>query len=365
VLFSEDFESGLGQWEVSHPDAMTIVDSSDPKHGRIFEMRPEAAQQAALMRASESWRGVRIEGQVLFPTDEHNYLGFIYNLQQHGDRVHLGGVYIKGNGSYVRVNPRRDWNPARSLYEEYRVPLEGNDAIQVGQWQRFAAEVVGNVCHFYVGDLVTPKLTFDLFELDHGKFGFKPRVVGGAVWLDDLIVVAISEFSYHGPALPANDYRLRGLVTEWQVLGPLTRAFPDIETLPDPTTRDVTEQGEQQTWRRFETDRRGAVVTGRVVDFIGSRTVAYFATTIRVGDGERASLDVSSIDDIALWHNGEFLGYSYRERFAWHDFGVNPDRVAARDRLSLPPGDNHILLRVRGGVYASGGFYARVFPDNK
>ena len=72
------------------------------------------------------------------------------------------------------------------LYEEYRVELTGDAEIRVGEWQRFAAEIVGNTCHFYVADMKTPKLTFDHYEHDFGLVGFKPRVVGGDVWLDNV-----------------------------------------------------------------------------------------------------------------------------------------------------------------------------------
>jgi hypothetical protein len=365
VLFSDDFEGELEGWQISNAQAIAVSDTGEPGHGRVLKMAPAGAKLHALIRGSERWGRYRIEGEVLFPTDEHNYLGFIYNYREREGRVDLGSIYIKGNGSYIRVNPRRDWNPSRALYEEYRVPLEGDDAIRTGEWQRFAAEVVGRVCHFYVGDMRTPKVTFDFYEYDSGQAGFKPRVVGGPVWIDNLRVRGIAGLSYQGPRLPAGiEYRPQDLVTDWQVLGPLTRAFPEIEALPDPTSVPVSDEGETRQWRRFETDPRGAVLTGRVVDFLGSRTIAYFATTIHVGEDEGAALDLSSVDDFALWHDGVFEGYGYREFFAWHDFGRNPDHPASEYPLPLHAGVNHVMFRVRGGVYASGGFFVRVFRES-
>jgi hypothetical protein len=359
-VFVGDFESGLAGWEISDPNAIRIVDSDDPSHGKVLHLAPAHARLHALIRGSEDWAGYRIEGQVLFPNDVHNYLGFIYNYSERGQRADLGSIYIKGNGSYIRVNPRRDWNPARMLYEEFRTALTGPDAIRIGEWQRFAAEVIGTTCHFYVGDMVTPKVTFDLYEFSDGKVGFKPRVVGGPVLLDDVRATAIRELSYEGPGRPSGiDHRPDLLVTTWELMGPLSRADAGLEQAADPLARTVLDRGTTHEWSDFRTDARGAVVTGRVVDFHGNRTVAYFLTEVEVPDGESARLEFSSIDDLAIWVNGRFKGYAYRDALAWHDFGRNPDHRSTA-AVALSTGPNRVLVRVRGGVYASGGFFARV-----
>ena len=134
-LFFDDFESDLAGWVISDPEAIRILATPDPSHGNVLLLSPAHAKLHALIRGSESWRGYRVEGEVLFPENVHNYLGFIYNYAQRGDRVDLGSIYIKGNGSYIRANPRRDWNPSRMLYEEYRTPLTGRDTIRIGEWQ--------------------------------------------------------------------------------------------------------------------------------------------------------------------------------------------------------------------------------------
>jgi hypothetical protein len=85
----------------------------------------------------------------------------------------------------------------------------------IGKWQRFAVEVMGNVCHFYVGDLQTPKVTFDLYEGGTGKAGFKPREAGGAVWIDNIRVTALPQLSYRGARLSAGiNYQPEKLVTD-------------------------------------------------------------------------------------------------------------------------------------------------------
>lgn len=360
-IFFDDFGAGLRKWEISDPQAITIIDSGNAERGKVMQLSPSDARLHALIRGSEKWRGYRIEGEVLFPENSHNYLGFIYNYTETPQRVDLGSIYIKGNNSYIRVNPRRDWNPTRNLYEEYRTPLTGDDAIRIGQWQRFAAEVVGNVCHFYVGDMKTPKVTFDFFESDSGKAGFKPRVVGSPAWIDNIRATAIPELSYRGPRRPLGiEYEPERLVTHWSVLGPLTRTHKEAEVAEAPIRVSVSDGGTKHRWREFKTDPRGAVLTGRVTDFLGSKTVAYFATEIRVREGESAKLEFSSIDNLAVWVNGVFRGYGDRDQFAWHDFGKNPAHPPTAGSDSLAPGINHVLVRVRGGQYATGGFFARV-----
>ena len=361
-LFRDDFESDLAGWEISDPAAIGIVDSGDPERGSVLEMRPAHARLHALIRGSEKWGGYRVEGLVLFPTDEQNYLGLIYHYRDSGSRVDLGSIYIKGNGSYIRVNPRRDWNPARRMYEEYKTPLVGDDAIVIGRWQRFAAEVVGSACQFYAGDMAEPKVTFDFYEGTSGRAGFKPRVVGGPVWLDDVRVTAIDELSYDGPHRPAGiAYDRDRMVTDWRVLGPLTRAYEEVERAADPGAVTVTDARVLARWRSFDADPRGAVLTGRVTDHLGPRSVAYFLTTIEVGEGEEAALQFSTIDAMAIWVNGRFEGYSEGERYAWYDFGVNPDHPPTPyTELPLGPGTNHVLIRIRGGIYSTGGFYAAV-----
>ena len=53
-------------------------------------------------------------------------------------------MYVKGNGSYIRVNPWRDGNVSRLLYEEYKTNLEEDQAIKIGEWHTFKMEVTYN-----------------------------------------------------------------------------------------------------------------------------------------------------------------------------------------------------------------------------
>ena len=47
---------------------------------------------------------------------------------------------------------------------------------------------------------------------------------------------------------------------------------------------------------------------------------------------------------------------------AWFDFWKNPDHAGRKIEIPLKAGQNQIVLRVRNGQYASGGFFARLEP---
>jgi hypothetical protein len=354
TLFEENFEGGLERWEVLGRGSARIVDSGDPEHGRVLALVP-AGDAYALIRGSDRWPGVRLEGDVLFPSDDDSYLGVVYDFRRRDRRMDFGVVYIKGNGSYLQANPHRDFNVGRTLYPEYHVPLTGSAAIRIGRWQKFAVEVVGRTCHFYVGGSATPQMTFPFFELDSGPVGLQPRSVGGDVWVDNVRATAIDRFSYDGPPLPAPAYDPGALATDWQVIGPLTRTEDEIAESPDAPGR---------AWKPFETDARGAVVTARVVDFHGPETVAYFRTTVSRPAPGPAALEFSTVDDLAIWVNGRFMGFYSRGRAAWFDFHRAPPHAGTSIPVALSAGENDVVIRVRGGVYASGGFFARVAGPN-
>lgn len=349
VRLIEDFESGLSQWELTGPSGISTRHIGG-EHGDVFVLTPDG-DVYALIVGSEHWGGVRMEGEVLFPHDEHNYLGVIYNYRRRGLRTDFGSIYIKGNSSYLRVNPNHDMNVGRALYEEYRTELEGRTSIRIGEWQRFKLEVIGADAHFYVGNMETPQLTFSSLELNSGAIGLKPRSVGSEVWVDNLKVESIDSLAYPGPALPPVDYYAESLLTEWEVIGPLPRT-DDIVARRPWESRD--------RWRSFQADHRGAVVTGRVVDFHGPNTVAYFRTRFTASESGDAVLHLSTVDDLALWVNGRFWWFIGRDRLAWYDFWSNPEHEGQRIPIALVEGENEIVLRVRGGAYASGGFFARI-----
>ncbi|MGH1366474.1 MAG: hypothetical protein ACRBF0_23130 [Calditrichia bacterium] len=367
VFFYDDFENGLSKWDLNEPQNIQIVQSGDPVHGKVLKLTPGGEFVRALIKDSDGMNRYSVEADVLFPKAEHNYFGLIYHYNQTGDRIDFGSVYIKGNGSYIRVNPRRDYNAHRTLYEEYKTPLVGADAIVIGKWSRFKAEVIDSMCHIYVGDMITPKVTFDAFEFKSGSLGFKPRVVGGAFWLDNVRVSSIAQFSYKGPMQPGGiDYEPEQLITDWQVVGPFCGTLSELEKEGFQPEKIYTEHGgAANRWHKFTTDKRGCVVSGKLTEFTGGRNVAYFHTVIHADSAEVVNLHTSSNEAQAYWLNGEFLGYGRAARYAWYDFWKNPDHKGYSRRIKLKPGDNSLLIRVRGGKYAGGGFFAHIGREKK
>lgn len=359
LRFADDFEQPHEGWRFVGAHALTRMDTGDPEHGHALHLRPDN-YVFALVEDSDQWGDVRIEGEVLFPDDSQNYLGVIYHYTETGARVDFGSIYIKGNSSYLRMNPFRDGNVSWTLYEEFRTPLTGEDAIVIGQWMPFKAEVVGGTCHFYVGDMETPKVTFPYAGTTHGLVGFNPRIVGGPVWIDNIRITSIDGFSYTGPPRPNVAYQPEALLTDWDVLGPLAQPSLAIEQSQAADAGVVT-SGIPYAWQPAPVDARGAVVTGAVTEYLGPRPVAYFRTVVHADAAKQMDLHFSTSEELALWVNGQFEGYIYPTSFfAWYDFWQNPDHAGDAGPIQLQAGPNQILVRARGGRFAQAGFFARL-----
>jgi hypothetical protein len=352
--FATGFEGGLEDWDLRGP-AGAVATRADGA-GRVLVLSPAGDEVLALLPRAAAWPGVRMSGRFRFPADDDPYLGLVYNFAERGGRQDFAVIYVKGDarGSYLQANPHRDRNVSRLLYPERRAALAGDAAVEIGAWQTFALEVVGHSAHVYVGPGAEPQLTFDLFEGAHGAVGLQPRSVGGDVWVDDLELTPIARLSWSGPARPeAPAYAPGELLGGWQVAGPFERTRDELGRAP---------AGNPKAWRPFEVDARGAVVSGRVVETHGARTVAYFRAALPASGPRSATLHVSSIDDLALWVDGRFAGFYARGPAAWWDFFRRPDHAGRRIPIELGAGRNELVIRVRGGVYASGGFFARLEP---
>jgi hypothetical protein len=157
------------------------------------------------------------------------------------------------------------------------------------------------------------------------------------------------------------------LVTDWQILGPLAGSIPRIEAEGKATGKAHLELGRELRWQKFETDPRGALVTARVLDFVGPRHRAYLYTNLKADLAGDVMLLFSTVNELWVWLNGEFLGYIYKEEFAWHDFWKNEAHRSQRSlrQVTLKPGDNHLLILVNGGNYAGGGFFLQRRPIAK
>ena len=185
------------------------------------------------------------------------------------------------------------------------------------------------------------------------------------MWIDALRATAIDGFTYQGAPIPDLHYDTSGLVVHWEVLGPLTKFYPEVEMRPFDPDLAIRDGDRTIRWRSFEADPRGAVLTGRVTDHEGPRRVAYFHATVTSDRVQDAPLGLSSVDNLALWLNDQFEGFVSRDGTAWWDFRTNEDHRVDSGTLRLVKGENHLLIRVVGGTYATGGFFLSLAPDDR
>ena len=119
------------------------------------------------------------------------------------------------------------------------------------------------------------------------------------------------------------------------------------------------------TWENFKTDPRGALITGRITEYQGENTVAYFRTLLVAEKDKTVTLHFTTTDELALYLNGKDAGRVYRDGYiskdndwnAWYDFWKNPQHRGRQKKISLKKGNNQLVVRVRNGQFASGGFF--------
>ncbi|MEP5612674.1 MAG: hypothetical protein ABJP45_10520 [Cyclobacteriaceae bacterium] len=346
----DEFENGLSKWTVNNPEKFNLVET---ENGHALELIPGSSNTYILLKGSENWTNYRVEGDVLFPENDDNYLGFIYNYQVNGNRIDYGCIYIKGNDSYVRVNPHRDDNVSRVLYDEYKTPLTGSDGIVIGQWQHFKAEVKDSICHFYVGDMSIPKVSFNYHEFTKGQLGFEPRVAGSSVWIDNILVEKIDQLGYRGIQPTGIEYEPEKLLTAWEYLGP----FKDLQN----EEVGIISGTSQEEWKQFSSDGRGCVLAGKVVEWASLKRFAYFKTTFNASANSGGSIHLSTTSELSIWLNGEPIGDVPAMRKAWYDFHKNPMHAGTTLTLNPKEGVNTLVIRVESlgwFGYAGDGFYA-------
>ncbi|UCH96070.1 MAG: hypothetical protein JSV88_04250 [Candidatus Aminicenantes bacterium] len=384
IYFEDDFEKGLGKWDLVNADKIKIVDTAETKHGKALCLHTGGEAVYALIKDSDAWTNIKVEGDVFFPWNTCSYLGLIYNYNVRGPRVDFGSIFILGPfgedlvpyftnifkhmewppdhflGNVIWVNPHRDSNASRNIYSEYWVTLtDDTKAIKPGEWGHFKAEIVGPACHFYVTDMETPTVTYNFFEFSSGRVGFKPRYTGAEVWIDNIKVTPLKEFSYKGPGLPAGrTYKPKKLLTNWKAIGPFSRRIKEIETQGYHAEKSYTLQNQTYKWEPFETDPRGCVVTGKLTHRFNYHFFAYFLTEINSQNQKEVTIEFSSTNTLVLWVNNKLVGNVKRQFVCWYDFWENPEHKGETTKATLNPGKNSILVLVKGGRYGGDGFYA-------
>jgi hypothetical protein len=384
INFNEDFENGLSKWELINPHRIKVTDSGDSKHGKVLVLHSGGEGVAALIKNSHDWTNIRVEGDVYFPFFHNHSMQFVYNYNVFDNRVDFGAISIYGPygtdyktffknamnyvqfppdkflGNIVSVNPNRDVKPSGELYHEYWVVVNGEPAIEPGEWGHFKAEVIGPACHFYVTDMKIPKLTFEFHEFSSGMVGVGANLVGKEFWVDNINVTSIKDFSYNGSPLPeGRNYKPEKLITKWDVIGPFSKRIKEIEEtdgyIPTKTYRcDISEH----KWRPFDTDPRGCVVAGKIVERFSAKLFIYFHAELDAVEKKEVTLQFSSSAPLVVWLNNKNVGGIMAQRSAWYDFRENPEHAGVKKKVTLEAGKNHIVILLRGDSFAADGFFA-------
>lgn len=384
IYFQDDFETGSGKWDLVNADKIKIVDSGDPAHGKALCLYTGGEAVYALIKNSDGWTNIKIEGDVFFPWDTCSYLGLIYNYNVRQPRVDFGSIFILGPyaedlvpyfthiykhmewppdhfmGNVIWVNPHRDSNASRNVYPEFWVTLtDKTKAIKPGKWGHFKAEIIGPACHFYVTDMKTPMITYNFFDFSSGRVGFKPRYTGAEVYIDNIKVTPLNQFSYQGPEQPAGrTYNPGKLLTRWEAIGPFTRRMKEIEDQGYQPGKSYTHYHREFKWTPFETDPRGCLVTGKLTHRFDYNFFAYFYTEIDSQSQKDAALEFSSTTPLEVWVNNKPAGNIKRQFVCWYDSWENPEHKGTALKVTLKPGKNAVMVLVKGGQYGGDGLYA-------
>lgn len=350
----DDFSDGMSAWTAFAEDYARLVQEPGTRN-TVLELTPQPrAFSYVLLNGSQQFRNIRMEGRFQFPTEGDGYLGFIYNYQKTDDRVDFGCIYVKSNGSYLRMSPHYDGNPSWRLHEQDKVRLEGERRIEVGRWYRFRLDVTGHRAQLYIDDMELPLATFDRFDQSYGALGLEARPGGGEpVWVDD---VRVSRLDAAPPAPAPAAAPDRGL-NDWQVLGPLLPPETDLAAYPE-----LPETG----WQPFAPDRRGALITGALTQFSsGDRDTLYLRVFFDAGETPQPGwLAFSSANRLDVWLNGFYRGSVAPDRYIWSDFLSAAEHPGAQLPMLPSAGRNEVLVRVHGRRFAGGGFFAGLrYPD--
>lgn len=344
----DDFEQGMADWYVDQQGQVEIVTEPGTSN-QVLQLTPKKREfVSALFKGKADWENFRYSGRFLFPADGDGYLGFIYHHQQSATRTDFGCLYVKSNGSYVRASPHYDGNPSWRLYEDFKFDLSGERRIEVGTWYTFRLDLQGGLAKLYIEDMTTPVMAFGLAPNQRGAIGLEARPGGGeAVWVDDIIIREL-------PTVDSPSHHQITTDQSWEIYGPVEPGEGNSQVLPE---------FEEEGWRPFLPDPRGALITGASTQFhSGEKDVVYLRTRVQVAEGQAGPnwLGVSTANRLDVWFRGFYRGTVAEERFIWADFLTSKQHPGAR--LSLLPvvGSNELIIRVDGRRFAGGGLFVRM-----
>ena len=228
------------------------------------------------------------------------------------------------------------------------------DIVEVGKWKKFRAEIFDSTCHFYLGDMETPQITFNCFSYTSGSVGFKPRFSGAECWIDSVSVHRISALSYKGKSIPDIEYTDKdSMITSWNICGPFFYKQPLLEE-----GTIVTDESAGIRWDTISADYRGCFVISELSERYSGKRILYAYKRINSSQDQKATLHFSTTNPIFVWINKEYIGPVKPTRMAWFDFLSNEEHAGSAISFDLKRGENTILLKIQGGLYGGDGFYS-------
>ena len=271
------------------------------------------------------------------PMDSGDFIGITFRRESQTSHEN---IYIRparsGEFMAIQYAPRINGSSTWQLYREFTAPARWPR----NQWTHVRVEIHGSTLQVFVGDTAEPTLSVP--RLRHaspsGEIAFWARVNNRpGEW-----AAALSNISVRPAAtsLPRTDPPppLAGLVTGWQVAGPVAGMSRPITSVPS----DVK-------WTAVACEESGLVNLNRVFRAKPQegRFTAFLRTMIASAGAKRMPAGIGYSDDVTVFVNGEVV---YSGVNGWESrapgFASFVDPRFERVWLPLRAGVNEIILAV-------------------
>jgi hypothetical protein len=271
------------------------------------------------------------------PMDDGDFIGLTFRRESQSNHEN---IYIRpprsGEFMAIQYAPRINGSSTWQLYREFNAPTRWRR----NQWTHVRLEIHGSQLDVFVGE--TTKPTLSVPRLRHaspsGEVGFWARVNNRpSEWAAALSNISIrpaaTSMGRLEPAPPQ-----AGVVTSWQVAGPVPAVSRPIDSLP---------QG--LNWTPVACEESGLVNLNRLFPAKPQqgRFTAFLRTTLTAAAARRVLAGIGYSDDVTVFVNGEPL---YSGVNGWESrapgFASFVDPRFERIWLPLHAGMNEIVLAV-------------------
>jgi hypothetical protein len=271
------------------------------------------------------------------PLDAADFVGITFRRES---QINHENIYIRpprsGEFMALQYAPRTNGSSTWQLYREFTAPV----AWPRQQWTHVRVEFHGSRLEVFVGDTKTPALS--VARLRHpstnGEIGFWARVNNRpGEWAAALSNITIRPSAITEPRIAA-PAPVSGVVSTWEVAGPLPAATPAVESLP-----------QNLTWTAAAAEESGLVNLNRLfrAQPQQGRFTAFLKTTVVSPEPTRRLAGIGYSDDVTVFVNGEPI---YAGTNGWDSrlpaFVGFVDARFERVWLPLRAGANEIVLAV-------------------